>query len=392
MAIRVTQLRPDTPVGHPEINRLDYRIDLGDRYYDVFIQGREITHDMGLEPALPLALLAGMRLGRPIHVAGPLTRTYLNGVQRVVAYYATHFEQLKVVEITCDELFEGLPAESNRVASFFSGGVDSFFTLMKFKQQLTDIIYIYGFDVRLDDWPRRDVISAMGKAVAAEFGLNFIEIESNFGKVIQDFGSWAELGHGMALASTARALAGTISKAIIPGTFSISNQMPFGSGLETDPLYSDECILITHDACDAKRIDKVERLSHEPLALKYLRVCWENVEGAYNCCRCEKCMRTMCSLDALGVLDRSESFPLALTPKLVADVLLNSPYKRIATASNIELYQRMGKGDSPMVRALQQQLKRPIWLASWYAKWRKRRLRWKRLLLKLSKRFQPSSA
>ena len=389
MTIRITQINQANPVESQEINRLDYRIDLGDRYYDIFLQGREIMPDIGLEPALPPALLAGMRLGRPIHVAGPLSRTYLNGVKQVVAYYAKHFEPLKAIAITCDELSDASPSTSNRVASFFSGGVDSFFTLMKFKKQLTDIIYIYGFDVRLDDWPRRNIISSMGKTVASELDLNFIEIESNFGKVIQDFGSWAELGHGMALASAARALTGNISKVIIPGTFSISNQIPFGSALETDPLYSDECISIAHDTCDAKRIDKVKRLAHAPLALKYLRVCCENVPGKYNCCRCEKCIRTMCSLDALGVLDSSESFPLALTPKLVASVLLISPYKRIATKNNIELYQRMGKGDSPIVRALHQQLNRSVWLASWYAKWRKRRLRWKRQLLRLSKRFQP---
>jgi len=365
---------------------LDYRVDLGDRYYDVFIQGREVVQGLGLEPALPLALLAGMRLGRPIHVAGQLSKTYLSGVKQVVAYYALHFESLQAVDITCDQLVTGVASESSRVASYFSGGVDSFFTLMKFKHQLTDIIYIYGFDVRLDDWSRRDAISTMGKAVAAELGINFIEVESNLGKVIQDFGSWAEHGHGMALTSVARSLAGNISKVIIPGSFSISNQSPWGSTMETDPLYSDELLSIAHDACDAWRIDKIERLTQEPLALKYLRVCWENVEGAYNCCRCEKCLRTMTSLDALGALDSAESFHLSISPKLVAEVLILSSSLRVFPKVNIELYKRMGKGDSPMVRALEKQLNRPIWLACWYAKWRKRRLRWQRHWQKLSGR------
>ncbi len=385
MAISVTQLNQPAPLEPQRETRLDYRIDLGDRHYDVFIQGQEIVPDMGLAPALPLALLAGMRLGRPIHIEGQLSRTYLNGVKKVVAYYSKHFEQLQAIDITCDEILTELPSDSKRVASFFSGGVDSFFTLMKFKPQLTDIIYIHGFDVRLDDWPRREAISSMGKTVAAELGLNFIEIESNFGKVIQDFGSWAEHGHGMALASAARSLAGNISKVIIPGSDSIANQVPWGSTLETDQLYSDERISIAHDACDAERIDKVVMLAHEPLALKHLRVCWEKVDGAYNCCRCEKCLRTMSSLDALGVLGRAESFPLPLTPRLVANALILSTYSFVFCKENIELYKRMGKGDSPMVNALQKQLNRPIWLARWLTKWRKRRLRWRRHLQKLSK-------
>ncbi len=363
---------------------MDYRVDLGDRYYDVFIQGREVVQGLGLEPALPLALLAGMRLGRPIHVAGQLSKTYLSGVKQIVAYYALHFESLQVVEITCDQLVTGVASESSRVASYFSGGVDSFFTLTKFKHQLTDIIYIYGFDVRLDDWPRRDAISSMGKTVATELGINFVEVESNLGKVIQDFGSWAQHGHGMALASVARSLAGNISKVIIPGADSILRQLPWGATFESDPLYSDELLSIAHDACDAERIDKVERLTQEPLALKHLRVCWEKVEGAYNCCRCEKCLRTMTSLDALGALDSAESFHLSLSPKLIAGALHRSLRTRCYAEDNIKLYKRMGKGGSPMVRALEKQLNRPVWLACWYAKWRKRRLRWKRHWRKFS--------
>lgn len=383
MTVRITQLNRIDQSEPAEITRLDYRVDIGERRYDVFIKGQEVVKDHGMEPALPLGLLAGMRLGRTIHVEGKLSRTYLNGVKQVVEYYSTHFEQLNNIEITCDELIDNPPDKSKRVASFFSGGVDSFFTLMKYKNQLTDIIYIYGFDIRLDDWPRRKAIHSMGNAVAAELGLNFIEIESNFGKVIQDYGSWSEHGHGMALASVARSLADNIGTVIIPGSDPIPSKIPWGTTPYTDPLYSDNSISIIHDTCDAERVDKIECLVQEPLMLKYLRVCWENIDGAYNCCRCEKCLRTMCALDALGVLDKAESFHLPLTARAVANALLLLPSMRDYPRENIKLYERQGKSDSPIIKALSKQYSRPIWLALQYKKWRKRRARWKRIMQRI---------
>jgi len=386
MTILITQLNQIDHSEPDDITRLDYRVDVGERYYDVFIKGKEVVMGRGMEPALPLGLLAGMRLGRSVHVQGQLSRTYLKGVKQVVEHFSSNFEQLSNIDITCDQLIDNPPDKSQSIASFFSGGVDSFFTLMKYKSQLTDIIYIYGFDVRLDDWSRRDAVHAMGNAVASELGLNFIEIESNFGKVIQDFGSWAEHGHGMALASAARSVVGNIGTVIVPGTQGLATQIPWGSSSYSDHLYSDESLLIIHDACDAERFDKVERLAHEPLALKHLRVCWEKVDGAYNCCRCEKCLRTMCTLDALGVLDKANSFHLPLTPRAVAGTLILLPVMRVYPMENIELYKSRGKGDSPIVRALRRQNSRPIWLALQYKKWRKRRKRWRQHIQKMKLR------
>jgi hypothetical protein len=377
MTIRIKQLNLPDQTDQEKTGRLDYRVDIGDKHYDVFIKGNEIAKSDGMEPALPLGLLAGMRLGRNIHVEGLLSNDYLCGVRKVVEHFSTNFDQFDSVEISCNGIIDKPPIKSERVASFFSGGVDSFFTLLKYKEQLTDIIYIYGFDVRLDDEQRRETIHAMGSTVAAEFGLNFIEVESNLSKVIEDFGSWSQHGHGMALASIARSLATNIGEVIIPGSHSKKSQQIWGSSLLTDPLYSDNSLSIIHDTCEAERIDKVERLAKEPLALKYLRVCWENIDGAYNCCRCEKCLRTMCSLDAIGALDKAESFPLPLTTKAVAGALHFTPKTRDFPLQNIELYKRYGKDDTPIIGALIKQISRPIWVAFQYKKWRKRGARWK---------------
>jgi hypothetical protein len=44
-----------------------------------------------------------------------------------------------------------------------------------------------------------------------------------------------------------------------------------------------------------------------------LRVCVSSDPALPNCCRCEKCVRTMMTLDLLGYLDRQTSFPHPLS-------------------------------------------------------------------------------
>ncbi|WP_341303894.1 hypothetical protein [Pseudomonas sp. TMP25] len=260
---------------------------------------------------------------------------------------------------------------------FFQGGVDSFFTLLKGRDELTDLVYIHGFDVRLDDWPRRHAIASMGGAVAASMGMRFIEVESNLARVLEDFGSWPLHGHGFALMSVARALAGDISEIRVPGTHSLKGQKPWGSWLDTDPLFSDQRLSVVHDACEAERVDKIIALADQPLALRYLRVCWGRVDGMYNCCRCEKCLRTMATLHALGKLEASAAFPLPLSASLVGRVLLPRYGLRAYARENMELLQRYRPDEREMIAALRKQLRRPIWLSIRLIKWHKRINRWR---------------
>jgi hypothetical protein len=59
-------------------------------------------------------------------------------------------------------------------------------------------------------------------------------------------------------------------------------------------------------------------VASSPLALQTLRVCWRSKELQYNCCWCEKCIRTMLCLYVAGVLDRCSAFPGRLRPMRVA--------------------------------------------------------------------------
>src|SRR5690606_24538281 len=104
--------------------------------------------------------------------------------------FTAAFPEFKAVSVRPASIYQAGAVSTGRCASFFSGGVDSFFTLMKGKQQITDIVYIHGFDVRLDDLPRRQAVEAMGNAAAEAMGIPYLTAESPMGRVLRDFGAW----------------------------------------------------------------------------------------------------------------------------------------------------------------------------------------------------------
>lgn len=370
------------PAGQDSFARVDFEIDTPSRRYHTYIAGAGIQQQPGIEAGVALAILAAMRTGRDLRVEGALSNTFLQGLGLYIERFVKSFPDFKPIKVIPASVYDAFSPElpSTRCGSFFSGGVDSFFTLIKGAADITDIIYIHGFDVRLDDFSRREAVDSMGAAVAAEFGVRYCSVESNMGKVLQAFGSWPQHAHGLAMIAVARMFAGAIAQIRIPGTFSIGEQKPWGSWLLTDPLFSDERLRIVHDACDARRMDKIRRLAQSPLALRHLRVCWESVDGMYNCCRCEKCLRTMTSLDILGVLDQSTAFALPLEYEQVAAVCLPRNGLRIFPRENLSMLKETGKCMPELEAALNRQLHRPIWFSRLRLKWRKRLVRWSRLV------------
>jgi hypothetical protein len=370
-----------------QVPRVVYRVQVGERSFDLYIQSPSLVEQPGMEVAVPLALLPAMRLGQPIHVQGALSQTFLEGLRRIVDHYAASFEEFTSVAITADSYYEGQPATSQRKACFFSGGVDSFFSLLKAKEELTDIITIRGFDMSLSDSDRWQKTSSSAQSVADELGIQLHEVECNFGSIIKAYGKWVEHGYGIVLACVARSLAGLMGEVRIPGSADIDHQIPFGSSIFTDPQYSDERLTIVHDTCPANRIDKIVAIAHEPLAHQYLRVCpGTRNDGNYNCCRCEKCMRTMVTFYAIGVFDHVSAFHLPLTPKLVASALLTTSGHQEFTDENIQTMERYRPDDRGMLKALHIQRNRPFWILELRLKLRRKRRHLMRKINKLRHR------
>ena len=233
-----------------------YFIEIGGKSFDVFFRSADVPLYSGVEPALPLALLGAMRTRSDLRVLSPVSRTYVRNVQKVTTIYSDWFRQFLRVAVHEEKPAQASPAFTGRVGAFFSGGVDSFHTLLRNLDEITDLIYIHGFDVRLDDIPRRRMIDEMGKAVAKATGKRFIRIESNFGKIIQEYGLWALHGGGLALEAAGRVLQGYVDRIYISSDMAFQDLEPWSLHPATVPLFGDEAPFNDTYGSDATRAER----------------------------------------------------------------------------------------------------------------------------------------
>jgi hypothetical protein len=213
-----------------------------------------------------------------------------------------------------------------RSASFFSGGVDSFYTYLKHKNDpvITDrigaFILVNGFDINRHNVQLWDSALANIKCVADADNVQLMVVRSNIQDLVEPVLVW-DYSHGGCLAAVGLFLRGAFHQVYIPSTHSVSEQIPWGSNLALDGHWSTESTTFIHDGTEATRLEKViSQIAKSPLALRHLRVCFANEKGTYNCGCCDKCLRTMTNLFVAGVLEKSSTFPRQIDPNLVAAV------------------------------------------------------------------------
>lgn len=308
----------------------------------------------GADVPLLLSLLQAMKLQRPIRVGGPVSPTLLTNIRRYMEVYSQLHPRYQPVDITA----RTHPAQRRpttdtppRVGAFFSGGVDSFHTFLTHQDEITDLIFVHGFDIGLDDHRLRQQASLMGKEVSEATGVRVIEVETNARRVQRRWGRWGPHAHGLGLASVGRSLAGYLSKLYIPSSFARSEQLPWGTHPELDLLLSDETLQFVHDQTEATRTDKTEFISRFPVALETLRVCYKNPDGAYNCCACEKCLRTMTTLYALGKLNEAVTFPRPLTNEAIETLDISVEAVKVLVRDNLRVLEKAGFATSPIYTA-----------------------------------------
>jgi hypothetical protein len=188
---------------------------------------------------------------------------------------------------------------------FFTGGVDSFFTLLK-SPDLDSLIFVEGFDVPLNDASRIEKVRRSIGDVAASKGLDPITIRTNLRRN-PDFRriSW-ELSHISALAAIAHVLSERVAKFYVAAS---DVPPPSGTHPDLDRLWSSSTVQIVGHGWNMTRLDRVKAIADDPLVHRHLRVCWENRSTGLNCGVCEKCVRTQLQFATAGTLGSIESFP-----------------------------------------------------------------------------------
>lgn len=260
-------------------------------------------------PFAAALLIPSMRQGEDLIIKGSVSKKLYNGMKSIRDIFLSWNLGLKPIDIKADALAID-NREPKKIASFFSGGVDSFYTYLKHKKDLKKIeffILINGFDINLTN--NKLWLATLGNIsqLATEEKIELITIESNIRPLIDPIFPW-NLTHGGCLTAAGLLLRGSISKIFIPSSLTKEQQDPWGSNLETDKLWSTEKLEFIHDGVEASRVNKASQIAKSEIVLKHLRVCYSNKESTYNCGNCEKCMRTMISLQIAGALDKTKTF------------------------------------------------------------------------------------
>jgi hypothetical protein len=348
-----------------EYSKASAIISVNNKQYNLYykVRGVSISIDAAYDAFVALCLIPAMRFSSSLATDHPVSKMLLDTIPTIQDIYTSwHADKgFHRVDINIKPRKDTSKHKSQRVASCFTGGVDSFHTLLKHNPEITDLLYIHGFDIALSETGFREKVDKELQSVAEKMGKNLIYAESNIRELASDTAGWGGYTHGSALASAAICFSAAFGKLYVPSSHSYADLYPRGSHVLLDPLWSTENLLFIHDGAEATRIDKVESILKSDLAMKYLRVCWRS-NDEYNCGKCEKCLRTLMSIDTLGGIDRAFSFPetsnLPYDKFEITDEVSYS-YAKETYQKAIELNNRKIIG--PLAKALKEYTNFQIW-------------------------------
>uniref|UniRef100_UPI004057C055 hypothetical protein n=1 Tax=Agathobacter sp. TaxID=2021311 RepID=UPI004057C055 len=254
---------------------------------------------------LPIVWLCDARL-----YLDEIDRDFIDNLDLVKKGYQDMYPMLPFkgsIEV-CKVKENGL-ATQNSTAVFFSGGVDAYTTLLRHIDEKPYLVTLWGADVKLDDIEGWNNVERHIHTVSKEYNLEKIVVKTNFRSVINEGKLdvlvkdskdmwWHGFQHGIALIGHMAPLAFLLG---IKYTYIASSNPQSMKGQYTcasDPTIDNYVMYsgckTVHDGYEWDRQNKIQFLVSKkqkgnPITL---RVCWIST-GGKNCCRCEKCYRTI---------------------------------------------------------------------------------------------------
>jgi len=267
---------------------------------------------------LAALVLRAMNAPEDIEVRAPISAQLARGLaayQRTLAGWFPH--RLVPVEVRAPTE-RATHEHAGATVTAFSGGVDSFYTLWSHvaenepdeTSRITHALFVHGFDLPLSETAVYDTACARYADCLTRLRIDLITASTNVQAFVprKDWGMF----HGAATIAAALVLGRGVRRFYVPATHTYEHLVPWGSDPRIDPLLSTEALEVVHDGADATRVQKTSVVGRWPPAFGRLRVCVSYDPDVQNCCRCEKCVRTMMTLELLGLLGQHTSFPRPL--------------------------------------------------------------------------------
>lgn len=219
-------------------------------------------------------------------------------------------------KLTAEQIVDNSYISTEHTATFFSGGVDAFSTLITHIDEKPTLITLNGSDIQLGNTEGWEKVYHHAVASAQEFGCKNLFITSSFRKFLNEQeltdsinarsgeNWWHGFQHGIGLIGHAAPYAylHKLKIVYIASSFTIREK-----GIVTcasDPTIDNHVHMAScqtvHDGYEFTRQAKIHRICEYKKATGKripLRVCWES-SGGGNCCTCEKCYRTIMAVAA----------------------------------------------------------------------------------------------
>ena len=335
-------------------HEISVEIRVDDRAFLLWFRIANGTFGRDLDFLVPVTLLPAMRLGARLALPGPISPRLVASAPRVQEIFTLWNEVYRSVPLEAPTEVTSR-GRNEAVGCFFSGGADSFYSVLQHHEKITHLIFVnVGFD-RPDPLALENV-----RGAAEELGKPLVEIETNLRSFSNSCAvEFADYG-GAALAAIGLLLQHEFKSVLIGSTFSYFALPRWGSHPLTDPLWSTESLEVVHVGAEATRPMKVARIATDDIAMRRLRVCHPRAGEtgrSLNCGRCSKCLRTLINLRVVGALGRCETLPGELDLRDVEDLPINDDRDLAFMLENLRALERQGR-DEPLAAALRSNLEK----------------------------------
>jgi len=268
----------------------------------------------GIEGIISMFVPHCILTGKTISSEIPVDKLFIENIQNIVPIFRKwHNNNDLKLNINVPIKSNNIESIEKKTISTFTMGVDSFYTLYSNIDKIDAILFTIGFDIQLHQKDLLDETIENLKKVAEIYNKKLILCETdsknklpvNTGKGFK----WGEYFHGPALFNIIYNLS-DYNELLIPSTHEFEDDFIWGTHNKLDKNYSSSLLNILHNG-DLTRVEKIKFiLDYDSKCLNFLRVCWKNIDGKYNCTACEKCLRTLYPIELCGYKKQAITFDI----------------------------------------------------------------------------------
>ena len=292
--------------------------------FELFFQTAGVAaEDLGPEPeAFALAcFLPAVRAGeRRLRIEDELCPRFAEGLASALDLLGSWYGAHRTLAVEASGGFRAkVPRQPPRTALLFTGGVDSMHLLASNRAHLPrdhpasfgDALSLYGHlcaDTDASPWYDR-AVPALDE-IAREAGAELVSVRTNLWRLAPDYDLVVWHSLSACLIAAAHLFRRRWTRISLATGRDVTREIPRGTHPLLDPFYGSRALEVRHDPIRWRRSDRLRALANAAPGLESLIVCQTYPAGEHlNCGACEKCLRTMTELLAIGRLAGARHFP-----------------------------------------------------------------------------------